>query len=294
MQLKIFGGALRRERVARLISRGKMAALAAMWVRRHSKQILFGMGVLVALAIAASYLSFKLMTPQKEDPDEGGYLMVARLLKAGHPYSDFSFDQFWMFPQILALTFRMFGDSLWVGRLTVLIFSLTGLLGMFLLTRQLGARSGAPLAILFGVIEPYYLAQSRIATSDVPCVVCVIWAAVGMAEFCRRDQRIWLGLSSALVAAALVIKPLTVAFATALSAWLIVHRTEWRKGRPQVQLRDLAVDLAIFAVPGILIAVPFVNLADLAGEFRRTVFAHWLESQHNAPGILQRLQGLLK
>jgi len=29
MQLKIFGGALRRERVARLISRGKLAALAA-------------------------------------------------------------------------------------------------------------------------------------------------------------------------------------------------------------------------------------------------------------------------
>lgn len=265
----------------------------AMWVRRHSKQIFFGM-VVLALAVAASYLCFKLMVPQKEDPDEGDYLMVARLLNAGHPYGDFSFDQFWMFPETLALAFRIFGDSLRVGRVTVVIFSLAGLLGMFLLARRLGGRWAAPLAILFGVIEPYYLAQSRIAVSDIPCVVCVIWAAVGMAEFCRRDQRLWLGLSGALVAAALVFKPLTVAFATALSAWLVVHRTEWRRGRPQVKLRDLIIDLGVFAVPGILIAAPFVNLADLPDEFRRTVFAHWLESQHNAPGFLQRLQGLLK
>ena len=219
--------------------------------------------------------------------------MVARLLNNGQSYSSFSFDQFWMFPQILALAFRIFRDSLGVGRAVVVAFSLIGLLGMAVLARQLGAGLLAAVAVLVGVTEPYYLAQSRVALSDVPGVACIVWALVCMAQFCWEDRRRWLWLSGALTAAALVIKPLTVVFAGVIGAWLILHRMRWRDHRLELQFSALCWDAVAFASPGILVAAPFVNLFDPAGEVHRTVFAHWLESRHDAPAMIRRLHGLL-
>src|SRR5690348_14714507 len=78
--------------------------------------------VVLLLTIAGLYLFLHLMVPQKEDPDEGAYLTVARLLNLGQPHSSFSFDQFWLFPQLLAWTAQIFGDSLGTGRILVVIF----------------------------------------------------------------------------------------------------------------------------------------------------------------------------
>ena len=264
-----------------------------MWRECHSSEIRLFVVVLFALGIAAFYLSLHLMVPQKEDPDEGVYLMAARLLNAGHPCSSFSFDQFWMFPRLLAASFQIFHDSLGVGRVVVVVFSVTGLIGMAVLAGQLGAPWAAPLAIICGVIDPCYLAQSRIALSDVPGVACMIWAVVTITLFRRRDQRGWLALGGAITASALVIKPLTVIFAAVLVAWLILHRIQRSDAGLQLKLRELALDFMVFGGAAILIAAPFVDFGDLAGEFRRTVFAHWTESQQDAPGVIQRLRGLL-
>ena len=241
------------------------------------------------VGFAAWALTFHLLVPQKEDPDEGVYLMVARLLNAGYPRSSFVFDQFWLFPQAIGFAFRIFGDSLAVGRLTMVAFSLAGLLGMAVLSRLLGARCGT-LAFLIGVIEPYYLLQSRFVMSDVPGAVCVVWAAVTMAEFTRQNRRCWLGASGALTAAALIIKPLTICFAVALGSWLIIHRLREGKG-VQPRIRNVAADLAVFLAVGCMVAVPFVDLTNLPGEFQRTVFSHLLEGRQDSPGVLRRLQG---
>lgn len=250
--------------------------------------------VLILLGVAGFYLSFNLMIPQKiEDPDEGVYLMVARLLHRGYPHDSFTFDQFLMFPQILALAFRIFHDSLCVGRLVVVAFSLAGLLGMVVLARQLGSRwTTAALVALVGVTEPYYFAQSRVVMADAPATACIVWALVCMAQFYRVDRRRWLGLSGALTAAALTIKPLTVVFAAVIGALLLSHRVQWRNGRLHLKLREISLDLIAFVVSAVLIAAPSVNFLDLSGEFRRTVFAHWLEIPYYAAGTLDRVRGL--
>src|SRR6266404_3182300 len=89
--------------------------------------------------------------------DEGVYLMVGRLLHRGYETHVFFFDQFWLFPKIIAAAFGLFGDALIAARLIVFVFSLLGLLGVAALTYQLGGRSIAAMAaILIGALNPIY------------------------------------------------------------------------------------------------------------------------------------------
>jgi hypothetical protein len=247
----------------------------------------------VALVLAAYYFTINLMLPDSADPDEGVYLMVARLLEHGQPYHVFFFDQFWLFPQVLAFAFHWFGDSAVTGRLTIVAFSLGGLLAMALLTRQLGAKWAAPLVILAGAVNHYYLTQSRFTMTDVPSLALMLWALVTMLAFTTRGQRGWLACSGALAAASFLVKPLTVGFGVALGVWLLAHRIRRTQGHWQIEWRALLVDLGVFGGAGLLLAAPFVNLFDLPGEFQRTIGFHWDEKDWYAPQLALRQFGLV-
>src|SRR5262249_49543794 len=130
-------------------------------IRLGRVEIISALLLILTTIFAAWYLTTNLMRPQLGSRDEGVYLMVARLLEYGYPHSAFFFDQLFGFPQILAYVFRIFGDSAQSGRDTVVAFSVFGLVGMGLLTWQLGAKWVAPLVVLFALLNSYYLNESR-------------------------------------------------------------------------------------------------------------------------------------
>ena len=218
-----------------------------------------------------------LLVVQAGDPDEGVYLGVARLLNFGHTYAEFFFDQFWLFAQILAVAMRWFGDSLLTGRLVVVGFSVLGLIAATVLARQLGAGWLALLALPFGVLNHYYLTQSRVAMTDVPGITTMLWAVVAAVAFAKTRQRRWLILCAVGLTASLLIKPLSVGFALPIGYAIISARVD-RTGRHfRIDLAALVVDGAILTTVALLAAFPFVDLFDLRGEFQRTVGFHWDE-----------------
>src|SRR5581483_202259 len=173
------------------------------------------------------------------------------------------------------------------------LFSLAGLLGMALLAHNAGARRFAPVAVLCGIIDPYYLYQSRFVQTDMPAVVCIVWAIIFLCYFWRRESRICLAISGGLSAAALLIKPLTLAFAALIVMSIFLHRARRTDGRLRIDFRNLAIDTVTFFSAALLVALPFVNVGDIVGEFHRTVGAHWIERPQDAPGFIERLSGLI-
>lgn len=247
----------------------------------------------LALALAARYFLINLMLPESLNPDEGVYLMVARLLGRGYSYNSFFFDQFFLFPQILAAAFRLFGDSAETGRLTVVVFSVAGLLGLAVLARQLGAKWAALLVIVFAAVNHYYLLQSRFAMTDVPSAALMLWALVSMLAFRASGRRVWLAASAAFCVLSLLAKPLTLGLAVPLGYWMLSRRVARVNGRWTFDLRAFVGDAVVLAVVGLLTAAPFLDILNLPGEYARTVGFHWDEKDYYAPTQAMRQLALV-
>lgn len=257
------------------------------------RRVLFGLGIGTAIGLAAWYLMPDAVVSRRRDVDEAVYLMVARLLRHGYAPNTFFFDQFWLFPKMLAATFRVFGDSLIAGRLTVFGFSIVGVIGIAVLSYQLGARWAVPVAILATAVEPLYLKQSRLAMSDIPSAACLTWALVLVIAFQKNRRRFWLGLSGVCAAASLTLKPLVIGFVVSLVILLLIQRAHRKAGKLRFDLRALAMDLLVFAAAGIITAAPFIDLLHPIGEYRRTIMFHLAERNWLAATLADRCRALL-
>jgi Dolichyl-phosphate-mannose-protein mannosyltransferase len=262
-------------------------------VRLMQRRVLLGLGIGTAIGLAAWCLMPDAVVSHRRDVDEAVYLMVARLLRHGYAPSTFFFDQFWLFPKILAAAFRLFGDSLILGRLTVFGFSIVGAIGIAVLSYQLGAKWAVPLAILAAAVEPLYLKQSRVAMSDIPSAACLTWTLVLLIAFQKNRRRFWLALSGVCAAASLTVKPLAIGFVVSLVILLLSQRTRREAGRLRFDLRALAVDLLVFAASGIITAAPFIDLLHPIDEYRRTIMFHLAEKNWLASTVADRCRALL-
>jgi hypothetical protein len=257
------------------------------------RRLLFGLSIGIAIGLATWCLMPDAVVSRRRDVDEAVYLMVARLLGHGYAPSTLFFDQFWLFPKTLAATFRLFGDSLIVGRFTVFGFSLVGAIGVAVVSYQLGARWAAPLSILAIALEPLYLKQSRVAMSDIPSAAFLTWALVLLIAFQKDPRRLWLALSGVCAAASLTVKPLAIGFAVSLVILLLTQRVRRDAGSLCFDLSALVIDLLVFAVFGIITAALFIDLFHPISEYRRTIMFHLAERNWLAPTAADRGRALL-
>jgi 4-amino-4-deoxy-L-arabinose transferase-like glycosyltransferase len=233
--------------------------------------------LLVAIGVVIWCLLPDRIIAPNTDVDEGVFLMTARLLHRGYDTHNFFFDQFWFFPKILVTMFTLFGDSLLVGRLTVFAFSLAGLAGIAMLSRQLSAKWGtAVAAILICAADPLYIRQSRMVMADVPAMTCLVWSLVCVFSFQKDHRRFWIALSGLCAGASLLLKPFAVGFIVTIAIVLLAERTRRENGRVKFDPAIL-VDAVIFSALAIGIALPFINLLQPIEEFRRTVGFHLQE-----------------
>jgi len=189
--------------------------------------------------------------------DEGILLEPAqRLVQGARPYVDFfgymSPGSYW----IQAALFRLFGTTMWIARLPVIIgFSLQSAL-VFWLVAQLASRRAATAAVVafvgFQIADPSFLtAQHRwdSATLALAGVCC----AIGSTERWR------LGASGALLALAVWCTPSVALVAIVVAIWLLSSRTHRHLILPfaaGAAVVSVAAAGALWATGSLL---PFVN-----------------------------------
>jgi hypothetical protein len=245
-----------------------------------------------AIGLAAWLLFPDRLIARNTDMDEGVYLMVARLLHRGYDVHAFFFDQFWLFPKILTISFKFFGDSLLVGRLTAFVFALAGVLGVAALLYHLGAKWSAAAAILICATSPLYIRQARMVMADVPATACIVWALGFVFLFQKNRQRLWLALSGVCASASLMLKPFTVGFLVTIIIALFAQRIGRENGRLKLDPAILP-DILIFAAGGVIAALPFIDFLHPIQEYHRTVGFHLAERNWLIKRVDDRWRGLV-
>jgi hypothetical protein len=124
------------------------------------------------------------------DYDEGVYWQSLRALSAGHPlFTDIFSSQPPGFLLCIYPFYLLFGQSLVAARLAIMLYSLAGLVAMYLLGRAIGGRWTGIVACALLAVDPLYLIESRTLQAEAPSVAfqlaCVALAALAM----RRTGR---------------------------------------------------------------------------------------------------------
>ncbi len=113
--------------------------------------------------------------------DEGVYWQSLRAMASGyHLYQPIFYSQPPFFLLSIFPTYMLFGQTLWAARLGIVLVSLLGFVGAFLLGHALSGRIGALAALLLLVIDPLYLQQSQTLQAEAPFVAFAL-LAVGAA-----------------------------------------------------------------------------------------------------------------
>jgi 4-amino-4-deoxy-L-arabinose transferase-like glycosyltransferase len=203
--------------------------------------------------------------------DEGVYWQSVRAMSAGHTlYSQVFYSQPPFFLLSVFPIFQLFGQTLWAARLGIVLVSLTGFVGAFLLGRTLGGRIGALCAVLLLTVDPLFLAQSQTLQAEAPSAA-LSFLAVGLA------YAWWLtptGLSGILLAALCGISLILsiccklLGVATVIPVAIIMGMQLWRVFRTNTaspELKRAVIRSVLFGVAAAILTtlamfLPFIGV----------------------------------
>lgn len=234
--------------------------------RSRRQRSRYSLALLVVFLLVVALRLVRLDEPFSQGRDEGAYLMTARLIAAGRrPFTEIYMPQLPLFLQSLAFAFRLFGDSVTVGRLVIVAYSGVGLLATCLCARMLSNRAGALAALFILGINPGYTTYSRVVYLEVPgiAVAMLSLCCVLVAPGARR--RSWLALAGALWGCAVLIKPFVLGLAPALFLYPALVRRELSSGQgPPGRARPFLLDGLALGLAALVPVVYFLATTDLA------------------------------
>jgi len=188
-------------------------------VVRRIDLIVFG-GALIAVALYVIYFIPTILVWPPVNSDEGRELNAfwvasgidpsARLLDPtyGHDPLYKGGLQGWT----SALSFHLFGLSLWSGRIVSMAWGAVLLVGVFLLGRRMfGPGAGVFGMVLLAMSQPF-LVSTHIVRPDVVVAALVVWALFLAVSGIRRDAWLLHALAGLLLGLAFDVHPNTVAF----------------------------------------------------------------------------------
>ena len=207
----------------------------------------------------------------RDSYDEGVYWQSLRAMSAGHTlYQPVFYSQ----PPIFLLAtypfYALFGQTLWAARFGIVVLSLLGLLGAFLLGKALSGRAGAIAAVLLLVANPLYLAQSQTLQAEAVSVAFSL-LAVGLAYLWWQQPEGISGLClAALSTSALVLSIMSKLFglATLVPIGLLALARLWQIFHvPAAQRWSAATSLLVGIVACVIISA--VVLLPFAGSWQQ-------------------------
>jgi 4-amino-4-deoxy-L-arabinose transferase-like glycosyltransferase len=203
----------------------------------------------------------------RDSYDEGVYWQTLRAMSAGYPlYRQVFYSQ----PPIFMLaTFPIYvlcGQTIWAARLGMVLLSLLGLLGAWLLGYALRGRLGALAALLLLVANALYLRQSQTLQAEAPCVAFEL-LAVALAYLWWQHPTGWKGIClAALSTITLVLSIMSKLFGVAALVpigllalarlWLILRQPATRHWQ---SASSLLVGIAAFIIATVVLLLPFAG-----------------------------------
>lgn len=163
---------------------------------------------------------------------------------------------FWGHPSGLHLTlaslFKLFGQSIWISHLIILLFSFLGIYFTYLLARFLYGNTVGIFSSLFLFFSPIYFAQSGFFLGDIPVT------ALGVASvyFAIRKKYV-----PYLICAIYMVMIKETGIAIVLSLLIYFFFTEW------IKLKYKSKEILIFSVPLIVITSFFIFQKIITGKF---------------------------
>jgi hypothetical protein len=205
-----------------------------------------GLLALLAVALPTRLVNLDAFVGKFDEGIRGEQLL---LMAAGfRPFRDIFASQGPLSLEVFYPTFMLFGQTLGAARLAAVALSVVGLLLAVWAARLVG---GIVAAVTTGVVlllSPTYLKNSRLALVEIPALAPAV-AAVGAAlVYQRGGDRRWLLGSGALLALALLVKPIVIPAAIPIGLLVLLRRDHGRKKAADLALCGLVVAVISAAV----------------------------------------------
>ena len=229
--------------------------------------------LVVALLVAGTGLVYaQWLHPMQWDADEGIMLMTARMMGQGYSlYTDIWSDHPPGVPLSLLTAFRLFGESVEVGRLTTVFYGLVGLVGVAWLAHQLAQTAGlgrlaGPAAVLALALTPNFFWLARSVQRDIPPLSVGLLSLALAYRYTATRSRRWLFAAGLVMGWALWLKLIGVVLLLplVLVAWLGIGwgGQGWREGG--------WATLAL-ALGGLLVWLPFPLVYNVGAFIQQVV-----------------------
>jgi len=154
-----------------------------------------------------------------------------------------------IFERIVAVTYLITGEQLWIPRLYAILFWLIGAMVLFLLARKITSLEGAAVAVAFYLVLPFGVILSRRFQPDPFMVMWVIVAAFALYNWEEKldlKSAIWVSLACAM---AVVVKVFAVFFIAPMAIAMVLVSGK---------LRQAIRNYQVWLMAGIMILIPGV------------------------------------
>ncbi len=216
------------------------------------------------------FFAVPLQTALELSGDEGYELMKALLVSRDYPlYLSVWSDQPPVFTELLALLFRVFGASAFVGRLLILCFAMTLVWMLWkLVSNSFGLAAGL-IATALLVSSSTFLQQSVAPMTELPATTLALASLLSASRYDTTRRMRWLALSGVLFGCALQVKLTSAIFLPAMGV-AYLDRNGWNL-RTDL-LRDVAVWFGAVLLTSGLIVLRFYG-TDTVWEFWASHFS---------------------
>lgn len=188
------------------------------WIRRNVWL------VLPVIWLAAMVLFYPFRFVFEFDIDEGVHLIEALMQARGQAlYDDVFIDHPPLLPYGLSWLVRWFGNSVTIGRVSILLIS-TALMtsSAFLLKEAWGTAHSVAASFLLAVL-PYYSQLSVSVMTGLPAIALAVGGLVAFALWKRSKHWWWLSISAAALGLSVMTKLFTVWLAMVLLVYLVAE-----------------------------------------------------------------------
>jgi Dolichyl-phosphate-mannose-protein mannosyltransferase len=219
--------------------------------------------VLGAILIVAAFMRLVRLSGTSGDLDEGIRGIQLLLMSAGYrPMQEIYSSQGPLLLDMLFPLYRLFGETLGAARLAIGVYSLFGIVGVYVAARAVGGPVGGTAAALLLALSPNYLRNSRQALAEVPALAPAILAVAAALQYQRTGRWIWLVVSGVLLGVALMVKPIVAAAVVPIALAALLG--------PRISLRPvLLVGLVSAAVVvTIVVMTGFSTVVDQMVDYR--------------------------
>lgn len=220
------------------------------------------------------------------DYDEGVYLLSARMAVMGNPlFSAVFSSQPPLFLEVLTLVFRLFGDSVAVGRATMIFFSLVSLGATAWIAWRFAGPLAGPLAILSLGLPIIFFQQARIVQAEMPALAFALLAIGTVLSYRDIGGRKWLVAGGVLFSFAalckLLIVPLIVPILFLLTLVTGSHNQRWLfLDYKSLLFSHLPRRLLVFGLAGMLACLLLFLRYDLHSAYEQIIDLHLEMKSH--------------